>query len=78
MTEELNISKHTLVPEHIKLTGGEKEKVVKTLNVSLRQLPKILREDAAIVKLEPKKDDIIKIIRRSPTAGESIFYRVVI
>ena len=80
MTEEIkfDITKHVLVPEHIKVTGEDKGVVLKQLNVSLRQLPKILKDDAAIKNLEAKKDDIIKIIRKSPTAGATIFYRIVI
>lgn len=79
MTEkENNPIQHILVPEHAKISSEEKEHLLKSLNVSLKQLPKILREDAAIKHLDPKKDDVIKIIRDSPTAGKSIYYRVVV
>lgn len=79
MTEkEFTPTQHILVPEHAKLSTEEKEQLLKSLNVSLKQLPKILKTDAAIKHLDPKKDDVIKILRNSPTAGKSAFYRVVV
>ncbi|MBU4242327.1 MAG: DNA-directed RNA polymerase subunit H, partial [Nanoarchaeota archaeon] len=42
------------------------------------QLPKISKNDPAIKELEVKKGDLIKIERKSPTIGKSIFYRVVV
>jgi len=42
------------------------------------QLPKIHKKDPAISHLEPKKGDIIKIERKSPTNIKSIYYRIVI
>ncbi|MEK6809034.1 MAG: DNA-directed RNA polymerase subunit H [Nanoarchaeota archaeon] len=69
------ITKHLLVPKHLKLSEREKEELFKRYNISLKELPKILKEDSAIAELDVKVGDIIKIIRKSHTAGESIFYR---
>ncbi len=77
-TEEFNILKHTLVPEHIKLSEEEAKKVLEEFNVSRDYLPKILISDPAIQHLNPEYGDIIKIIRKSPTMKEAIFYRVVV
>ena len=54
------------------------DKLLKKYNVSRRQLPRIKINDPAIIKFEPKKGDIIEIIRPSPTIGKSYFYRVVV
>ncbi len=80
MNEEknFNIEEHELVPKHIKLTEEEKNKLLNELNISLRQLPMILASDPMAKKLDAKPGDIIKIIRKSPTAKESIYYRVVV
>ncbi|MEK6841122.1 MAG: DNA-directed RNA polymerase subunit H [Nanoarchaeota archaeon] len=78
MPEEIDITKHEFVPKHTKLNEEESEEVLKKFNISKKQLPRILKEDSAISKLDVKKGDIIKIIRKSPTTGESEFYRVVI
>lgn len=74
---EFDIAKHELVPEHIKLTEEEKKKVLEKYNISTRQMPSILKTDPAIQTLNPVPGDIIMIKRKSATAGESAYYRVV-
>lgn len=69
---------HFLVPVHIKVSDKEKEELLKKYNVTIKELPKIYADDPAIRHLEAKENDIIKIIRKSPTAGEAVFYRGVI
>jgi DNA-directed RNA polymerase subunit H (RpoH/RPB5) len=78
MEQEIDITKHEFVPRHIKLTDEQLEEVLKKFNLSKKQLPRILKEDPSLLKLDVKKGDVIKIIRKSPTTGESEFYRVVI
>ncbi|MBS3097767.1 DNA-directed RNA polymerase subunit H [Candidatus Woesearchaeota archaeon] len=75
--KKINIQHHILIPKHIKLSEKEKETLLDKYNITLQQLPKILKNDSAIQNLDVKPEDVIKIIRKSPTAGESIFYRVV-
>jgi DNA-directed RNA polymerase subunit H len=78
MKKKIDISKHILVPKHIKISEKEKEVLFARYNISIKELPKIFKNDPAIKSLNAKPGDIIKIIRKSPTAGESIFYRGVI
>lgn len=78
MKRKYDISKHVSVPEHIKLSDKEKEELLEKYHVSLKELPKIAKKDPAIEHLNAKEGDIIKIIRKSPTSGEAIFYRGVI
>ncbi len=68
---------HILVPQHRKLNEEESQEILKKYNVSKKQLPRIKINDSAILELDPKKGDIIEIIRDSPTTGKSYFYRVV-
>lgn len=68
---------HILVPEHEKLTEKEKEELLAKYAISLEELPRIRKSDAALVGMNVKSGDVIKITRNSPTAGEAIFYRVV-
>ncbi|BBL45293.1 DNA-directed RNA polymerase subunit H [Nanobdella aerobiophila] len=75
---EVDISKHYLVPKHEKIDEQEKQELLRNYNIKLSDLPRIKISDPAIRKLEVKPGDVIKIIRDSPTAGESIYYRVVI
>ena len=76
--KRIDIEKHELVPKHIILNEQEKEEVLKRYGISLRQLPRILVSDPVIKLLNGKPGDVIRIIRKSPTAGETIYYRVVI
>lgn len=78
MTEGFKLADHILVPRHEKLSEEEKKKVLEKLNVNLAQMPKIFANDPAIRELEAKAGDLIRITRKSPTALESIFYRVVV
>ena len=69
---------HNLIPKHIKVSDKEKQDVFATYNITFKELPKILKKDSAIKHLNVKKGDVIKIIRKSVTAGEFVFYRGVV
>ena len=69
---------HTLVPQHIKLSDAEAKKLMDTYRISIKDLPKIILSDPAIADLGPRAGDVIKIIRKSKTAGETVYYRGVI
>ncbi len=71
------VNKHDMVPKHSKLSDAEKKNVLETLKIELRAFPKILKDDPALIKLNPKMGDLIKIERKSKTAGETIYYRAV-
>jgi len=75
---QMDVTRHVLVPEHTKLSAKEKDELLKTHGVAFASLPKIQREDPAIAHLQVKDGDVIKIVRKSATAGESIFYRGVL
>lgn len=76
--KQVDITKHELVPKHILLDEKEKEELLKKYGITLRQLPRILVTDPVIKILNGKPGDVVKIIRKSPTAGESIYYRIII
>ncbi|MEM1634487.1 MAG: DNA-directed RNA polymerase subunit H [Nanopusillaceae archaeon] len=76
--EEIDITQHELVPKHEILSEEEKKQLLERYKVKLEDLPKIRINDPAIIKLKPKPGDIVKIIRKDPIAGETIYYRVVV
>lgn len=78
MKKKFKTDKHTLIPKHQKLSDAQKEKLLEKYNISLKELPRILKTDAGIGSLEAKPGDVVKITRESETAGEAIFYRVVV
>ncbi len=75
---KIEISKHILVPKHVKLSDKEKKEVLEKFNSTLRELPKILKDDPAVINLNAVPGDVIKIMRQSPTSGDAVFYRVVL
>jgi DNA-directed RNA polymerase subunit H len=77
-SEKLNIKDHVMVPLHEKCSESEKKQILHKYKADLKDFPKINIQDSALYNLEVKPGDLIKITRNSPTAGESVFYRVVI
>ena len=75
--QKFKVDKHTLTPKHAKLGEREKAQLLEKYHISSKELPKILKTDAAIKDLDAKQGDVIKITRKSQTAGESFFYRAV-
>ena len=73
-----SILEHELVPKHEVLSSEEAEEILRKYRVSPQQLPQILNTDPAVRELGAKPGDIIRIIRKSPTAGETVYYRVVV
>lgn len=76
--ETINIKGHKLCPEHKILNEKEKDKLLENYHISVTELPKILKDDPAIVNFSPKSGDVVKITRQSKSAGKAVFYRVVI
>ncbi len=76
--KKVDIEKHVLIPKHVKLNDNEKAELLERYSITVESLPKILKSDAALAELSVNDDDVIKIVRASPTAGESVFYRVVV
>lgn len=73
-----DILKHRLVPEHTILSKSEKNKVIKELDIYPEQLPKIKQGDPVCKAIEAKAGDILKITRKSHTAGKFVTYRLVL
>lgn len=69
---------HFLVPLHEKVSEKEAKEMFEYHNITIKELPKILKNDPAIRHLNVEENDVIKITRQSPTAGTTIFYRGVI
>jgi len=73
-----DIFKHELVPKHILLKPDEAKDVLEKYHIKPFMLPYVKSKDPAVRAIGGKPGDIIKIIRRSSTAGESDFYRYVV
>lgn len=78
--EELKFNKtrHSWVPQHRILSRDERDGVLSKLRLSPHDLPKILKSDVIARYLGAKQGDVVEITRKSKTAGESIYYRIVV
>ncbi len=73
-----NLFKHYLVPLHEFATEEEIKELETRYSIFKHQLPKISSEDPAVQLLGAKVGDVLKILRKSPTAGEFTVYRAVV
>jgi len=69
---------HYLVPEHVLIKKEKVAELMAELGVKKDDLPRIFKDDAALKLLGAEKGDVVKIIRDSLTAGQSVYYRRVI
>jgi len=77
--KEINLAPYLiLVPKHEIMIKKEAEQVLEKYHCKATELPLIFVNDPAIVGLGVKPGDMIKITRKSATAGESFYYRYVI
>jgi DNA-directed RNA polymerase subunit H len=73
-----NVFNHVLFPKHEILSKEEAAELLRKYKIKPYHLPKIKDTDPAVRALEAKPGDIIKITRKSPTAGEAVYYRFVV
>jgi len=73
-----DLFEHKLVPKHEILTQKEVEQLLAEYMVQPYQLPQIKASDPAVKAIGAKPGDILRIIRKSPTAGEHSAYRYVV
>jgi DNA-directed RNA polymerase subunit H len=76
--KEMIIIDHIYQPQHEIVSRKEAEEVLKKYNAKPSQLPYILIEDKGLEGLDVRPGDIVKITRKSPTAGQSVYYRYVV
>jgi len=72
-----DIFEHALVPKHEILTEEEKQ-LLSQYRIQPYQLPQIKASDPSVKVIGAKPGDILRIIRKSSTAGEHIAYRYVV
>ena len=72
-----NVTKHDYVPPHTKLSETEKQALLSKYQCKERQLPRISSADpvARYYGLRPR--EVVRIVRKSETAGRCAHYRIV-
>jgi DNA-directed RNA polymerase subunit H len=76
--EEFDVREHVLVPKHEVLSKDEVKEVLERFRISPEQLPLIKVSDPAAKAVGAKVGDILKITRKSLTAGKAVVYRYVV
>lgn len=74
----VKITDHIYQPKHEILSKSEANEVLKQYNTKPSQLPYIMLSDKGLQDLDVRPGDIIRITRKSTTAGESVYYRYVV
>ena len=74
----IDVFRHHFVPKHEILPKREAEELLERLHIKAHQLPYLKGDDPAARQIEAKPWDVVKVTRRSPTAGEVVVYRYVI
>jgi DNA-directed RNA polymerase subunit H len=78
VTAELNVLKHEMVPEHSIMSEEDVKNLYARYQIGPEQLPKIYHDDPAVLSIGARISDVIKIVRKSMTAGRAESYRLVV
>lgn len=73
---QYNVSRHELVPAHVRLEDAQVKAVLKTYMLNdKRSLPTLLSTDPVAKYMGLRAGDVVEITRPSPTAGDTKFWR---
>jgi len=73
-----DLGSHHLVPLHEVMKSQDVEELLKKFECTVNDLPKIKDTDPMVLRIGARAGDVLRITRRSNTAGEAKYYRVVV
>jgi len=77
-TPSYDIFAHNFVPKHELLSKKEAEELMEEFHIRPHQLPYVRTSDPTALALGAKMGDILRVTRKSATAGEVVVYRYVV
>ncbi len=75
---KIDILSHQLVPDHKILSKDEERELLRRLGIEKTQLPWLKASDPAARAIGAKPGNIVKVERKSLTAGEAVMFRCVV
>lgn len=73
-----NVLNHVNVPLHAILPDDEVKDLLQRYGIVKEQLPKIRSSDPAVRVINGQPGQVVRITRRSPTAGTATAFRLVV
>jgi DNA-directed RNA polymerase subunit H len=73
---KFDVLKHEFVPRHEIMSEEEVEELMEEYEISKEQLPRILNTDPGALSVRARPGDVLKITRKSDTAGKATAYRL--
>lgn len=74
---KIDIQDHMLVPKHEIMTEEEISEEFSDVDYDFKDLPKIKSGDPVVKAIGAKTGNILRITRKSDTAGKFVTYRIV-
>ncbi|MBN1195070.1 MAG: DNA-directed RNA polymerase subunit H [Methanomicrobiaceae archaeon] len=78
MSTTFNVLDHVMVPDHQIMSEEEVAVLLSTYTITQDQLPKMYHDDPAVKSIGANMGDVVKITRKSQTAGKAESYRLVV
>ncbi len=78
MGSQRSVLDHVFAPKVRVLSEEEVKALLERYGIKKSHLPRILEDDPIVKEIGAKRGDVLEIIRKSPIAGESVYYRVVV
>ncbi|GBG24507.1 DNA-directed RNA polymerases I, II, and III subunit RPABC1 [Hondaea fermentalgiana] len=74
---KFDLMTHEMVPHHTVLSDAEKVALLQRYKIKAEQLPRMRHNDAVSRYFGLRKGQVVRIVRKSDTAGSYVTYRIV-
>ncbi len=75
---KVDIAEHDFVPKHEIMKPDEVSQVLAEHHCKISDFPRMFDTDPMCLKIGAKASNVVRICRKSPTAGQAYYYRLVV